>query len=147
DHLLAARFAALQSGFPRDRPLFALWMSTTTHIPFRLPPGHGPDPVDPSARYARALAYLDFAVGEVLRAIRTGPRARPTVVVVVGDHAIPNRPLYRNMDRDGVPSPGQIWTSLWMAGPGIPRGEVRERPVSQVDLAPTLLSLLDIRAS
>ncbi|HEX2612794.1 MAG TPA: sulfatase-like hydrolase/transferase, partial [Fibrobacteria bacterium] len=147
DHLIADRFAKLLGEVPAGKPLFALWMSTTTHTPYKLPPGYGPNPDNPADRYRRVLAYMDSSVGIVLDAIRNGPRHRPTIVIVVGDHAIANPPLFRASDRDGIPGQGQTWTALWMSGPGIPRGEVRPRPVSQVDIAPTVMSLLRLRAS
>jgi lipoteichoic acid synthase len=147
DHTLADRLAWLLGEVPADQPLFALWMSTTTHVPFTLPPGHGPNTGDPRERYLRALAYTDSAIGVALEAIRNGPRRRPTIVLVAGDHAIPNRPLYAAIDEDGAPSQGHTWTALWLAGPGVPRGETRARPVSHVDIAPTLLALLDLKAS
>lgn len=147
DHLIADRFARLLGEVPASRPLFALWMSTSTHTPYTLPLEFGPDPGDPAARYRRALAYMDSSVGIVLDALRDGPRRRPAIVIVVGDHAMPNPHLFRALDQDGIPSQGQTWTAMWLSGPGVPRGEVRARPVSQVDIAPTVLSLLDLKAS
>jgi lipoteichoic acid synthase len=147
DVRLADRFAGLLGEVPADKPLFALWMSTTTHVPFKLPEEFGPSPDDPAARYLRVVAFADSAVGLVLHSLRTGARHRPTLILVAGDHAIPNRPLNAGIDEDGAPSQGHTWTALWIAGPGIPQGEFRARPVSHVDIAPTVLEALGIRAS
>jgi hypothetical protein len=103
--------------------------------------------VDPAARFVRALAYVDSSLGLVMLAVRYGARRRPTIMLVAGDHSFLNRPLYTTLDEDGAPSQGQTWTALWLAGPGVPRGEVRARPVSHVDIAPTILNLLELKAS
>ena len=42
---------------------------------------------------------------------------------------------------------GHVWVPLIVAGAGVSRSEVRPGPVSQVDIAPTLMKLLDLRAS
>lgn len=147
DGPLADRFVALYRDWPRERPVFAVWFGTSTHIPFRLPPEHGPAPEDPGARYARVQAYTDSAVGMILREIARNPRGRPTVVVAIGDHAIPNNRLSQDAYESMAPGPGKTWTPLWIAGPGIPAGRVVARPVSQLDIAPTLLHLLGLRVS
>jgi choline-sulfatase len=88
--------------------------------------------------YYAAISYLDDRVGEVLDALRATGLADSTVVLFAADHGemLGERGLWYKMSfldpSARVP--------LLVAGPGIAGGR-RGRPVSQLDLAPTLAEL------
>lgn len=144
---IANRFRELYRNRPADKPLYFNWMSTTTHIPFLLPEEYGPNPSDLSERYLRTLVYMDSAVGVVLREIEAGPRSQETIVVLTGDHAIPNSVQKQHEEELGAVHYGYTWVPLIISGPGVPQGELENRTVSHSSLPVTLLQLLDLEVS
>lgn len=140
---IANRFRELYDKRPADKPLFFDWMSTTSHVPFSLPKEYGPTPADPEEAYVRTLAYMDSAVGIVLDEVAKGSDANNTLFVLVGDHAIANNAQHAVHDYIGSAHDGYTWVPLIIAGPGI-KSEVAPAPVSQVDIAPTILHYLSL---
>ena len=116
-------------------------MSTTSHVPFSLPKEYGPTPDDPEVAYVRSLAYMDSAVGIVMDEVAKGPNADNTLFVLVGDHAIANNVQHTVSDYIGGVHDGYTWVPLIFAGPGI-ESKIVTTPVSQVDIAPSILSYL-----
>jgi phosphoglycerol transferase MdoB-like AlkP superfamily enzyme len=138
---IANRFRELYAKRPTDKPLFFDWMSTTSHVPFSLPKEYGPTPSDPEVAYVRSLAYMDSAVGIVMDEVAKGPNADSTLFVLVGDHAIANNAQHTVSDYIGGVHDGYTWVPLIVAGPGIEQ-KIVTTPVSQVDIAPTILHYL-----
>lgn len=138
---IANRFRELYDKRPADKPLFFDWMSTTSHVPFSLPKEYGPTPSDPEVAYVRSLAYMDSAVGIVMDEVAKGPNADSTLFVLVGDHAIANNAQHTVSDYIGGVHDGYTWVPLIVAGPGIEQ-KIVTTPVSQVDIAPTILHYL-----
>ena len=138
---IANRFRELYAKRPADQPLFFDWMSTTSHVPFSLPKEYGPTPDDPEVAYVRSLAYMDSAVGIVMDEVAKGPNADNTLFVLVGDHAIANNVQHTVPDYIGGVHDGYTWVPLIFAGPGI-ESKIVTTPVSQVDIAPSILSYL-----
>lgn len=138
---IANRFRELYAKRPAGQPLFFDWMSTTSHVPFSLPKEYGPTPSDPEVAYVRSLAYMDSAVGIVMDEVAKGPNADNTLFVLVGDHAIANNAQHAVPDYIGAVHDGYTWVPLIVAGPGIEQ-KIVTTPVSQVDIAPTVLDYL-----
>ncbi len=91
------------------------------------------------AAYLAASRYADDCTGRVLDGLEKGPHRDNTIVVVFGDNGYQFGEKYHW-------SKGRLWEGsahipLVMAGPGIAQGQVSKRPVSLVDLYPTLLEL------
>ena len=138
---IADRFRELYAKRPADQPLFFDWMSTTSHVPFSLPKEYGPTPSDPEEAYVRSLAYMDSAVGIVMDEVAKGPNADNTLFVLVGDHAFANNAQHRVSNFIGGVHDGYTWVPLIFAGPDIEQ-KIVTTPVSQVDIAPSVLSYL-----
>ena len=138
---IANRFRELYAKRPADQPLFFDWMSTTSHVPFSLPKEYGPTPSDPEEAYVRSLAYMDSAVGIVMDEVAKGPNADNTLFVLVGDHAFANNAQHRVSNFIGGVHDGYTWVPLIVAGPNI-EPKVVTTPVSQVDIAPTVLDYI-----
>ena len=138
---IANRFRELYAKRPAGQPLFFDWMSTTSHVPFSLPKEYGPTPSDPEEAYVRSLAYMDSAVGIVMDEVAKGPNAENTLFVLVGDHAFANNAQHRVSNFIGGVHDGYTWVPLIVAGPGIEQ-KIVTTPVSQVDIAPTVLDYL-----
>jgi phosphoglycerol transferase MdoB-like AlkP superfamily enzyme len=146
DVALAKRFVELYRERPADKPLFFHWMSRSMHTTFDLPPDMGPKPEDLDEAYLKATAYMDSSLGIILDEVENGTRARNTLFVLTGDHSLLNGKQSLLTEKLGQIFDGFTWVSLIFNGPGI-EPAVIENPVSQADLAPSLLGYLDISAS
>ena len=89
--------------------------------------------------YFANISYIDEKVGELLRVLEES--RQEAVVVFVSDHGdmLGERGLWFKMSM----FEGSSRVPLMMAGPGIVPGSV-EKPVSTLDLGPTLASLAEI---
>jgi arylsulfatase A-like enzyme len=91
------------------------------------------------AAYLAASRYADDCVGRILQGLENGPHRDNTIVVVCGDNG------YQFGEKNHW-SKGGLWEGsahvpLVMAGPGIAQGQTSTRPVSLLDLYPTLIEL------
>lgn len=91
------------------------------------------------AAYLAASRYADDCVGRILDGLNQGPHRGNTLVVILGDNGY-------QFGEKNTWSKGRLWEGsahvpLVLAGPGIPQNQSSTRPVSLVDLYPTLLEL------
>lgn len=91
------------------------------------------------AAYLAAARYADDCVGRILAGLQNGPHRDNTIVVICGDNG------YQFGEKHHW-SKGGLWEGsahvpLVIAGPGVARDQVCTRPVSLVDLYPTLVAL------
>ncbi len=93
--------------------------------------------------YEGEIAYADHALGDVLRKLESLGRTDSTVVVFtsdhgegLGDHHEATHGVFLYQSTVHVP--------LVVAGPGVARGRREARPVSLVDVAPTVLALAGV---
>lgn len=89
--------------------------------------------------YLAASRYADDCVGRILAGLEKGPHRDHTIVVILGDNGY-------QFGEKNTWSKGRLWEGsahvpLVMAGPGIGQGHTVTRPVSLLDLYPTLLQL------
>lgn len=144
---LANRFKELYASAPKDKPLYFEWINFVTHTPFNVPKSYAEPAKTSDERYAQAVAYLDSAIGIVLDAVQNGPRANNTIIVVTGDHSIANAKAQKKLGELGEANSTYTWTSFIWVGAGIPEDKIIETPVSHVDYAPTILSMLGLNAT
>lgn len=146
DVAMAHRFIEHYKTRPKDKPLFYHWMSCSMHIPFDLPEDMGPKPDDIDEAYLRAVAYMDSALGIIMDEVAKGPRANNTLFILTGDHSLPTSEQMPTVEKVGQASDAFTWVSLLFAGPDIePRTDTR--PVSQGDIAPSIIGYLDLDVS
>ncbi|HEV7406190.1 MAG TPA: sulfatase, partial [Chthoniobacteraceae bacterium] len=91
------------------------------------------------AAYLAASRYADDCVGRILAGLEKGPHRDRTIVIILGDNGY-------QFGEKNTWSKGRLWEGsahvpLVMAGPGIVQGQTVTRPVSLLDLYPTLLQL------
>jgi phosphoglycerol transferase MdoB-like AlkP superfamily enzyme len=124
---------------PRDRPFFALLLSSSNHEPFEIPDGRIEPYNTPLHTRENAIKYADHAIGRFFELARQEAYYADTVFVVVADHdaRVKGRPLVP-VERFRVPA--------LIIGPGVPVGPY-PRVASQIDLPPTLLGFLGITDS
>lgn len=121
-----------------EQPFFSLIFSSSNHDPFEIPDGVIPE-IEGEEPRERAIRYADHALGEFIVKAKQSNYWQNTVFLVVADHDA------RVFGSQLVPVknfhiPGVI------LGPDI-AARMDDRLASQIDLAPTLLSLMGINAA
>jgi len=120
----------------KGQPFFSLVFSSSNHEPFDIPAGRVSAETGPDADRDTAVKYADYALGAFIDLARTSNYYDNTVFLIVADH---NSRVYGNqlipIERFHIP--GLILG-----------GQIKPRRIagisSQVDLLPTLLSLIGV---
>jgi phosphoglycerol transferase MdoB-like AlkP superfamily enzyme len=128
----AHRHFAAASG----RPFFSLVFTSSNHTPFDIPPGRVAEVAGPDGARETAVRYADYALGRFLARARSSDYYDDTVFLVIADH---NSRTYGDqlvpIERFHIP--GVIFG-----------GSIEPRRVpgitSQIDMLPTLLSLIGV---
>lgn len=116
------------------KPFHHFIMSTSNHRPFTWPAGR----IDPKLTgRAGGVAYTDYAIGAFLEAARQKPWFKDTVFVIVSDHCA-SVAGKQELEVRKYEIPLFIWS------PGNIEPRRVDTLVAQLDLAPTLLGLLNI---
>jgi len=115
-------------------PFFSVVLSTSNHKPFTFPPGVPGVPEEGGGRQA-GVRYADYALGEFFREAKGHDWFQDTLFVVVGDHGAR---VYGAAD---VPLYTYEIPILFLAPGRLAPREV-STPISQLDIAPTVLGML-----
>ncbi len=132
---------AMQWANRKDQPLLLMMITSVADDPFELPAWYGQSTGDPYEDYLQAVRYTDDFVREVDTRLRAHGIADNTILCVLGDHG----ESFRADSRRGrwVPYEEVIripWVLRW---PGhVEAGRRIDWPCSQMDVTPTLLTLL-----
>jgi len=115
-------------------PVFAHLMTTSNHRPFVYPSGR----IDIPSGTGRdgAVKYTDYAIGRFIERARERPWFDDTVFVIVADHGV-NARSGMQIPVDKYLIPLLVYSPRHVAPRRI------DRLMSQIDIAPTLLGLLD----
>lgn len=119
--------------------LFATVLTVSNHKPFDVPERSTFWPASRRNREA-AVAYADWALSRYLDRAREARILDHTVVLVVGDHGA------RVYGAEQIPAASYRIPALFVVPDPAWKGRRIERLASQIDLAPTLLGILGIRA-
>ncbi|WP_349919948.1 LTA synthase family protein [Aeromonas veronii] len=120
------------------KPFFSLVFSSSNHDPFEFPDGRIDLYEQPKQTRNNAAKYADYAIGEFFKKARASDYWKDTLFLVIADHDS------RVGGASLVPIP-RFHIPGVIVGEGItPRQD--PRIVSQIDMAPTLLSLMGISA-
>lgn len=125
------------SAQPEDKPFFGLIFTSSNHAPFEFPDGHIALYEQPQSTVNNAVKYADHALGRFIDQAKAAPYWNNTLFLVVADHnSRVYGPSLLPVERFHIP--GLILGGTIQA----PR---RIEPVaSQIDLAPTLISLMGL---
>ncbi len=118
------------------RPVFVHVMTTSNHRPYTYPAGR----IDiPSGKGREgAVKYTDYAVGYLIQRARTRPWFKDTVFVITADHGASARGTAQiPVDKYLIP--------VFVYAPAHVAPRRIDRLMSQIDIPPTLLGLLDFR--
>jgi len=122
----------------QDQPFFSLVFTSSNHEPFDIPADRVEPESGPTAGLDTAIKYADYAVGEFIARARQSDYWENTIFLVIADH---NVRVYGDslVPIEHFHIPGVILG-----------GSVEPRKVSgissQIDMLPTLLSLMGISA-
>ncbi|MBO6949760.1 MAG: sulfatase-like hydrolase/transferase [Rhodospirillales bacterium] len=118
-----------------DKPFLAHIMTTSNHRPYTYPEGR----IDIPSHSGRdgAVKYTDFAIGKFLSEARGKPWFSNTVFVFLADHTSHGR------GRTDLP-PENYRIPMWIYAPGFVEPGKVSVIASQIDVAPTVLGLLNI---
>ena len=120
-------------------PFFAQIMTTSNHRPYTYPAGKIKVNGDPNTREA-AVKYTDYAIGKFIDDAKKKVWFKNTVFIVIADHCASSAgKTSLPIDRYHIPC-------LVYAPEIIQQGKI-EKICSQIDLMPTVLSLLNLRSS
>lgn len=117
------------------KPFFSFVMTTSNHRPYTYPSGK----IDIPSHSGRdgAVKYADYAIGQLITKAKKQPWFKETIFVIVADHCAGSaRKLALPVKRYEIP--------LLVYAPGIIKPQRVDRMMSQIDIAPTLLGLLDM---
>ncbi|MHB1059536.1 MAG: LTA synthase family protein [Rhodanobacter sp.] len=118
-----------------DKPQFTLAFSVSNHTPWEYPAGRI-EASTPAASVQNTVRYADWAIGRFFARAKLSPYWKNTVFLIVADHDS------RVFGASLVPV-RHFHIPALILGAGVP-AQRDEHIVSQVDLAPTLLSLIGI---
>ena len=121
----------------RGQRWFGAAITGSNHKPFAYPSGRVTWPSGKSARRG-AVLYADWAIGRYLTRAKQAGLLDHTVVLIVGDHGA------RVYGAERIPVASYRIPALFLSPDPRYRGVAIDRLASQVDLAPTLLSLAGI---
>lgn len=128
----AYRYLSKNTGRPKLTVIF----TSSNHTPYEFPAGKIELYDDEIQTVNNAVRYADYALGQFLQRLEDQGRLKTSVVMVVADHDS------RVLGADLVPIE-HFHIPGFIIGAGVPQLK-DNRLVSQIDLAPTLLSLVGI---
>ena len=117
----------------QGKPFFLHVMTTSNHRPFTVPANRVPQ--QDGTREA-AVAYTDWSIADFLKRAQSKPYFDDTVFVITADHCA------SSAGRTSVPI-NRYHIPLWIYAPKHIQPQRVHRLMSQVDVVPTLLGLLN----
>lgn len=117
-------------------PFFAHIMTTSNHRPYTYPDGRIDIP-SPGGRDG-AVKYTDYAIGQFLDKARSQSWFKDTLFIITADHCA------SVAGKSKLPVAGYHIPLIFYA-PGLIKPDTFDTPVSQIDLAPTIVELLGKR--
>ena len=135
EDLYRQTLAAADRAAAADKPFFFHLMTTSNHRPYTYPENR----IDIASGSGRdgAVKYTDYAIGELLRRARTHAWFENTLFVIVADHCA------GSAGKEDLPLEG-YHIPLWIYSPKHVQARKVDTLVSQIDIAPTILRLLNI---
>ncbi|MCP4635515.1 MAG: LTA synthase family protein [Methyloversatilis sp.] len=136
ESLYANALAAMNAKAAAGKPFFAQLMTTSNHRPYTYPDGRIDIP-SPGGRHG-AVKYTDWAIGQFIRDAKKQPWFDDTLFVFVADHCASVAGKTRlPVAKYRIP--------LVFYAPALLKPGVYTDRVSQIDLAPTLLEVMNKR--
>ncbi|HEY5745099.1 MAG TPA: sulfatase-like hydrolase/transferase [Chryseolinea sp.] len=134
ENLFTLAMREIDKTVQNHKPVFAHVMTTSNHRPYTYPDGR----IDIPSHTGRegAVKYTDYAIGDFIRKARKKPWFDSTVFVIVADHCA------SSAGKSELPI-NKYHIPLLVYSPANIAPAHMERLMSQIDLGPTLLGLLN----
>jgi phosphoglycerol transferase MdoB-like AlkP superfamily enzyme len=134
ENLFELAMREIENGIKAGKPIFAHIMTTSNHRPFTYPDGR----IDIPSHTSRegAVKYTDYAIGQFIKNASQKPWFKNTLFLIVADHCASSAgKTDLPVDRYKIP--------LLIYAPGFVKPGIMPRLMSQIDLGPTILGLLN----
>lgn len=121
--------------FALKKSFFSVVMTTSNHRPFTYPEGK----IDIPSKTGRdgGVKYADYAIGRLLAEAKKKPWFNDTIFVIVADHCAGSaRKMALPVKDYRIP--------LFIYAPALVKPQKIDRMMSQIDIAPTVLGLLNV---
>jgi phosphoglycerol transferase MdoB-like AlkP superfamily enzyme len=134
ENLFTLATREIEKTIKSGKPVFAHIMTTSNHRPFTYPEGR----IDIPSHTSRegAVKYTDYAIGRFVREARSKPWFKNTLFVIVADHCA------SSAGKADLPV-NKYKIPLLIFSPNTIKPAKMERLMSQIDLGPTILGLLN----
>ena len=121
--------------YNRKKHFFSMAMSTSNHRPYTYPDGK----IDIPSKSGRsgAVKYTDYAIGEFLKKASSKPWFKDTMFVIIADHTA-NSAGKVSLDPEKYHIPCLVYSPANTAPKQV------DSLASQIDIAPTILKLLNV---
>jgi len=134
EDLFAKARAEFSQSYQAHKPFLAIIMTTSNHRPYTYPEGRITIPSGSGRK--GAVKYTDYAIGKFIRDAQQEPWFQDTVFVIVADHC-----AYA-AGRISLPVKKYVIPLLIYAPDHFPPQKI-DKLASQIDIAPTVLGLLN----
>lgn len=124
--------------YKKGKPFFAQIMTTSNHRPYTYPAGRISYPDNPNCREA-AVKYTDYALSQLLSQAAKEPWFKSTVFIIIADHCA------SSAGKTSLPIE-KYHIPCIVFDPSQPVHRAIKKTCSQIDVMPTLLSWLGVRA-
>ena len=124
----------------KKQPFLAVFFNISSHPPFTIPDAHRQDFIFPGQSAAqRAISYVDYSIRKFFEKAEHEPWYSQTLFIFCADHY-----LYPD---DGSPQNGLTVSEIpiFIYDPSSHHGSLDSSLISQVDLNPTILNMLNYR--
>lgn len=122
--------------YTEGKPFFNHIMTVSNHRPYTYPKGR--IDIDPDFHSVQgAVKYTDYAIGNFIRQASKKPWFNNTLFVVLADHCS------KSAGKTDLP-PNRYHIPCLVYNPNLVKPRIEDKITSQIDLAPTLLGLLNM---
>ncbi|MCO4293524.1 sulfatase-like hydrolase/transferase [Solitalea sp. MAHUQ-68] len=136
EDLFTLAMEVLDKNSKEGKPFFTQVMTVSNHRPYTYPDGR----IDiPSSKQTRdgGVKYTDYAIGKFIREASQKPWFNNTIFVIVADHCA------SSAGKTDLPV-NKYHIPCLIYAPGFIQPKVENRLMAQIDIAPTLLGLLNL---
>ena len=122
-------------------PFFSACFTLSSHEPFEIPEKPVINGHDENSRFISSVHYTDRCVGDFITKAKKSVWWDSTLLIIVSDHGhrFPGDVPYYSEEKFHVPM-------FWTGGAIDQKNLVISKPVSQIDIIPTLLSQMEIKS-
>lgn len=145
-------FDKLEQMDQSNKPFFTEILTLTNHQPFdwnygelNIQSNRHDEGQEKYKNYQRGIHYTDKALGQFWKKFKQSKFAKNTIVIITADHGVP---YYPSEEMAAVDKREILFRIPFvMIDPDAPQPATITTQLSQLDVAPTVLSMLDIRST